>query len=367
MIRELGVEVLNCDAYRANLNNIEAAALWKQMDMAPSTQLPPHPVGPAPTPAVAADTSVCQNTTPTALMPAEVVVKMDSSSAIEISDDEATVEVAVTEERVIIKDEAIDSPRAVAELPSNKSDQTQQLMEGPCLPIAETAEATQVDQEAAPVLPEQGDESSQPAEAEKKATCLELEVLSTNTSAPTTKPVSEQLDATLPDASDPPEMVVDSPESSDLSEPPSFEELEAFEKESLMQQTTKSEEDELEEGEIDESCIVVSPVSYNRPNEPPLLLNYGEDGKTKDIKSAAGSASPSPIKRRRRLPSTPKSSEKRKHKKSSFWSPPKQDGPSAHDQFKTKACKKCSERFYFRAQLATHMESEHPEVVIIAQ
>ncbi|EJP64297.1 uncharacterized protein BBA_06679 [Beauveria bassiana ARSEF 2860] len=164
-----------------------------------------------------------------------------------------------------------------------------------------------------------------------------------------------------------PELTPNSPESSDLSGPSSLADFDSIETQPPGSDP-KIIDGKLEEGEIDESCIQVIPYSLTMSAK---MFTSSESGnKKKKWISAAGSAAPSGLSSglpRKKLPSTPKSAQtkKKKRERQSFWSPSQETGPSAHDQFKTRACKQCAERFYFRAQLATHMQTEHAEIITV--
>lgn len=371
MIRELGVEVVNCDAARAEMNNNEAVIVWGQRSNAPQpkvaiphqaamqrARVEVHPPVAALTLQPAKSSSHLANAMPIAKSP----VKVDSPSAILISDDELLDEMATTESTITIKQDADDDAmidlKSVPAPRETRSDETSRLSTNSSQGTGGAAEWDKtLNTESVQVAVATADmRSSKPLTERFTSQQREAPPAETVVSKHTDTKVAD----ILADIPEPPEMIPDSPESSALSEPPSLQELEVFDLGVVRQDSEAKEKEGLEDGEIEESCIKVSPL-------PPPKSDHCSSPRKRRI-SASGSEPGTPMKKRKRLPSTPNlsSSSQKKKDRQTFWSADQETGPSAHDQFKTRACKKCKERFYFRAQLATHMKEEHPEVVLLS-
>lgn len=372
MIRELGVEVVDCDAARAEMNNNEAVIVWSQRSNAPQPKVAiPHQAAMQPArvsvhPPVAAPrlhppkpSNHLANSMPIVKSPE----KVNSPSAILISDNELLDEIATTESIITIKQdvnndvmvdlEAVPAPR------ENISDDTSCLSINLSQAISGAAERDKTLGTESVAQVAVATENTRPSKHLTERSISqrrEAEPAGTVASKPTATKVAD----ILADIPEPPEMIPDSPGSSALSEPPSLQELEVFDLAVVKQDSDANEKEELEDGEIEESCIRVSPLP------PPKSDQRSSPGKRRI--SASGSEPETPMKKRKRLPSTPNvpSSSQKKKDRQTFWSPTQETGPSAHDQFKTRACKRCTERFYFRAQLATHMKEEHPEIVYVS-
>ncbi len=381
IIQELGVEVMNCDVARAEKNNLEAINMWNRVGSNSDSQQGAgiRPEGPVHVP-VSVRTHIPTTTrskttfehSPTmhseeGPLPA---TRLDSPSTIFLSNDEASDDTTADQMAVTIKKETIekelDFPSTKMKLdesvstlirPSQSSQSagwTAEGLQGSQLvptPAANTGRNSFANEGA--------NEFSENPERPQSAALIETAFVTSRDLNISTTPATE----TSTTAERIPDLTPDSPESSELSEPPSLAELESIEPPTAAHNDPKVADDELEEGEVDESCIRVasySPVLSGKTTESPELSK-----KQKRRISAAGSAPSTLPEQRKRLPATPKSSQRKKKERQSFRSPAQETGPSAHDQFKAKACKKCSERFYFRAQLATHMNSEHPEVIIV--
>ncbi|KAM3503556.1 hypothetical protein MY10362_004129 [Beauveria mimosiformis] len=354
IVQELGVEVMNCDVARAEKNNLEAVHLWNQ-----STSSPVAQEGAAKT-VPAADSS--SSTSPaSASLP---TAQLESPSLVLPSDDEAGEEASAQKAHVIIiKKEEVDvdfgslaaevqplplitTPRAC----STQSSEPVSLLRESQGPLAHKATRTV-----------QSPERDEPVASTEESARNNRVVSSTARAAPATPENLEHV----------PELTPYSPESSDLSEPSSLADFDPLEKQPIGSDHKAIIDGELEEGEIDESCIQVAPfsaaMSAKMIASPESSGNKKKTGRVSAAAAAAagGSVSCSGLPRKK-LPSTPKLAEKKKRKRQSFWSRSSQEtGPSAHDQFKTRACKKCAERFYFRAQLATHMQTKHCEIITV--
>lgn len=371
IVQELGVEVMNCDVARAEKNNLEAVNMWNRLGatsqntsdryvagvgvqaavQAPITTIPktawaaPHPVMLPPPPTPNSPSVILLSDDETSEQPTEsqgVIIKQEPSenqqqeSMRRVEEKYAVSSAPVPEMSPERLHQATHSPEHVERNPSS------------VIEVTDTMANTQGECKVPNDLEiEQGG-----ATAEKTAEMDD-----------TLKGNSTEVMEAAGTAMQIPDLTPDSPESSDLSEPPSLEELGSFEPLPTDNAEPKVASKELEDGEIDESCIQVaaySPMTSDRGTSSPESTK-----KRKRRISAAGSALSNPLLQRKKLPSTPRAASKKKTDQPSLWSPPQQTGPSAHDQFKTKACKKCTERFYFRAQLATHMRSEHPDVIIV--
>ncbi|KAJ3497134.1 hypothetical protein NLG97_g2132 [Lecanicillium saksenae] len=372
IVQELGVEVMNCDVARAEKNNVEAVNLWNQIGANAAVQ---HSIVKRPTAAVVAPPATQPNPPVPAQprQPAQSLASKSSDSApvppahpeplsvISLSDDETSEEGFDDEAIGAIKQEIVEKKLQSFDMNLEKDVSTTEARDLTPSEPGKSAEQmvdrtedcqakldTTINAQDKPLAHEKAGSCESP-EKEGSESIIEEERAQTAT-------IAETADCT-------PDLTPDSPESSELSEPPSLEELECFEPLPLGPGDSKVINEELEEGEIDESCIQVAPYS---PSVASAAITTSEAQKLKKRRriSAAGSAQSPPKMRRKKLPVTPQSSRSRSKERKSFSSP-QEVGPSAHDQFKTKACKKCSERFYFRAQLATHMKSEHPEVVIL--
>ncbi|KAK8142036.1 hypothetical protein G3M48_009465, partial [Beauveria asiatica] len=335
IVQELGVEVMNCDVARADKNNLEAVHLWNQSTSSPVAREGAAEVRGNAKVSVWEPISTTAQTVPAAAClpsasPASASfprAQLESHSLVLASDvrvdEEAPAEKA---DVIMIKKEDVDvgfsslpaevQPHSVMTTPSCCSTQPSEpasLLKESQGPLAHKATRS--------VLSPERDEPVTSPKASAGKSCA---VSSTAQAAPATPENLERV----------PELTPNSPESSDLSEPSSLADFDSLEKQSMGSDPKVTIDGELEEGEIDESCIRVAPCS-GLP--------------------------------RKKLPSTPKSAQKKKkRRRTSFWSPPdRETGPSAHDQFKTRACKKCAERFYFRAQLATHMQTKHVEIITV--
>lgn len=381
IIQELGVEVMNCDAARAEKNNLEAISMWNRVGSNSDSQQGAgiRPEGPVHVP-VSVRTHIPTTTrskstfehyptmhSETGPLP---TTRLDSPSTILLSNDEASEDTTADQMAVIIKKETIEKE---LDFPSTrmKLDESVSTLIRPSESSQSagwTAEGLQGSQLVPTLAANTGRNSfanegingfSENPERPQSAALVEKASATSRDLDISTTPATE----TSTTAVRIPDLTPDSPESSELSEPPSLAELESLEPPTASNNDPKVVDDELEEGEVDESCIRVasySPVLSGKTIGSPELSK-----KQKRRISAAGSAPSTLPEQRKRLPATPKSSQRKKKERQSFRSPAQETGPSAHDQFKTKACKKCSERFYFRAQLATHMNSEHPEVIIV--
>lgn len=373
IVQELGVEVMNCDAARAEKNNLEAVNVWHQVG---SNSGPQQGAGTRPEVQVHVPVSVRTHipTTTSGYSPtmhseqrSVPTTRFVSPSAILLSDDEASEDTTADQVALTIKQETPekelnllsrknpDEPASTPNRPSHSSQATGWTVEGlqgsQTVP-ASSANTGKTSSEGVNRFSEEFEGPQSTGSVEKAfAASGNLE---TSTTAATEAPASaEQI----------PDLTPDSPESSELSESPSLTEVESVESRSARNDDPKVADGELEEGEVDESCIRVascSPVLSGK-----TLASPDSSKKQKRRISAAGSVPSKPLEQRKRLPATPESSQKKRKERQSFRSPAQETGPSAHDQFKTKACRKCPERFYFRAQLATHMNSEHPEVIIV--
>lgn len=381
MIRELGVEVMNCDVALANQNNCDAYNMWSQVG---SNSGPPRvavmqPEAPfhvqvpvrAPNPTSARSRSVSHYTPTVHSEPTPPPrAQLDSPSVTFLSDDEAGEEATEQLAAVEIKQEITERKLELLSMEENlgTSSRTPSCSPQSSGPVGQTTEDLQAGQKEPTSVPNppgnadtaqdvtnisQGPGTQQIAAAVEKK-CTASADLKISTTAATESPV---------DAGKIPDLTPDSPESSELSEAPSLEDMETFEPHSTQDKDPMVVDGELEEGEIDESCIQVSPCPPVQSAETDASPSPAK--KTKRRISAAGSAPASPI-RRKKLPTAPYRAPKKRSVRKPVSRTASQDtGPSAHDQFKTRACKKCHERFYFRSQLATHMSNEHFEVIIL--
>ncbi|KAJ6789444.1 hypothetical protein PWT90_00245 [Aphanocladium album] len=371
MVQELGVEVMNCDVALAEKNNMEAVNMWNQLGSSSATQqgyvarpaaptiAPPFAELTAPPPSQPRQLAqhVPLMSSDPALLPP---TRSESPAIVSLSDDEVSEEGGGDPETGSVKQEVVEKQMQSIEMKSSNNNASFVSVRAltPSENVEEmtdTVESCQTEFHTATKAVEdkpldEADEASESREKEDEESTAEGHTA---------------VEAAVAEIADHiPDLTPDSPESSDLSEPPCLEDLESFVPLSLDHQDLKSANEDLEEGEIDESCIHVSLRSPAASGKTIVSPEGGKQKKRRRI-TAVGSKQSTPRTRRKKLPSTPQSSHSRSKERQSLWSPPQEAGPSAHDQFKTKACKKCSERFYFRAQLATHMESEHPEVVIL--
>ncbi|EGX90034.1 hypothetical protein CCM_06454 [Cordyceps militaris CM01] len=362
IVRELGVEVMNCDAARAEKNNLDAVNIWNRSDPTTAghqdTSISPHGMLNNQTPLL---TAISATPNPDSQFPISVRIEygslprtqLISPSTVSLSDDEGE-NMAVSRESVVIKKEPIENELDPSPVATHRAQSTDAPSCSPqsSEPVGGTTEGLETSPTAS--LPTRPNKCGQiPAQAAQEERTVEPPAKE-STAGDVSKVVTERPAETRDMPEQTPDLTPDSPSSSELSEPPSLEELDSFETRATKADAPKVIDADLEEGEIDESCIRVAPCS-------PVTLSKTIASSTPKKKrriTAAGSASGS---RRTKLPSTPKSAQKKRRERQSFWSPSQMSGPSAHDQFKTKPCKKCPERFYFRAQLATHMMSEHPD------
>ncbi|ATY61638.1 hypothetical protein A9K55_008746 [Cordyceps militaris] len=366
IVRELGVEVMNCDAARAEKNNLDAVNIWNRSDPTTAghqdTSISPHGMLNNQTPLL---TAISATPKPDSQFPISVRIEygslprtqLISPSTVSLSDDEGE-NMTVSRESVVIKKEPIENELDPSPVATHRAQSTDAPSCSPqsSEPVGGTTEGLETSPTAS--LPTRPNKCGQiPAQAAQEERTVEPPAKE-STAGDVSKVVTERPAETRDMPEQTPDLTPDSPSSSELSEPPSLEELDSFDTRATKADAPKVVDGDLEEGEIDESCIRVAPCS-------PVTLSKTIASSTPKKKrriSAAGSASAS---RRTKLPSTPKSAQKKRRERQSFWSPSQMSGPSAHDQFKTKPCKKCPERFYFRAQLATHMMSEHPDVIIV--
>ncbi|KAM3442390.1 hypothetical protein MY4824_000984 [Beauveria thailandica] len=336
IVQELGVEVMNCDVARADKNNLEAVHLWNQSTSSPVAREGAAEVRGNAKASVWEPISTTTQTVPAAaclssVSPASSTsfprAQLESHSLVLASDvrvgEEAPAEKA---DVIMIKKEDVDV--GFSSLPAEV--QPHSLMTTPRCCSAQSSEPASLLKEGQGPLAHKATRTAQSPERDEPVTSPEASagksraVSSTAQAAPATPEHLERV----------PELTPNSPGSSDLSEPSSLADFDSLDKQSIGRDPKVMIDGELEEGEIDESCIRAAPCS-GLP--------------------------------RKKLPSTPKSAQKKKRRRrTSFWSPPdRETGPSAHDQFKTRACKKCAERFYFRAQLATHMQTKHVEIITV--
>ncbi|OAA43445.1 hypothetical protein BBO_04588 [Beauveria brongniartii RCEF 3172] len=374
IVQELGVEVMNCDVARAEKNNLEAVHLWNQSASSPVAQEGAAEVRVNAKISVREPISITTQTVPAAdcllsASPASAslpTAQLESPSLVLPSEDEAGKEESAQKAHVIIiKKEEVDvgfsslaaevQPHPLITTPracSTQSSEPVSLLKESQGPLSHKATRTVQS-------PERDEPVISPEESARRISV----VSSTAKAAPATPENLEHV----------PELTPNSPESSDLSEPSSLADFDSLEKQSIGSDPKVIIDGELEEGEIDESCIRVAPcsaaMSAKMMASPESSGNKKKRGGISAAAAAADAAGSVPCSGlpRKKLPSTPKSAQKqKKRKRQSFWSPSSQEtGPSAHDQFKTRACKKCAERFYFRAQLATHMQTEHCEIITV--
>ncbi|OAA60031.1 Zinc finger, C2H2 [Cordyceps fumosorosea ARSEF 2679] len=371
IVRELGVEVMHCDAARAEKNNLDAVNLWNfaasssaspvesplaqqatvlRRDVVVPVQEPVRapPVSTLPRSASRASPAVQPEP---ALLPQ---TQRDSPSIVLLSDDEEEDQPAVTIKREREEKESISFPAKVEQetritpVPAEASE-----LAGRAIEALKASRAPSV-----PPLHERDELPTQPLRTSQSPEKLQtVEPPAKDSTIPAaSETVTERAVVTRDAPESIPDLEPDSPQSSELSEAPSLQDLDSFAPGPAQADAPEVADDELEEGEITESTIEVVPWAPVRED----TTASPDSGKKKKKRRISGAISSSGT-QRKKLPWTPKSSQK-KAGRQSFWSP-SQEGPSAHDQFKTRACKKCSERFYFRAQLATHMKTEHPEVV----
>ncbi|KAM0737795.1 hypothetical protein ACQRIT_007799 [Beauveria bassiana] len=378
IVQELGVEVMNCDVARADKNNLDAVHLWNQSTSSPAAQECAAEVQGNARISVRAPISVTTQTVPAAdcllsASPASAslpTARLESPSIVLLSKDEVGEEATAQKADVVIKTEKMDvdfsflatkvHPHSLittancstqssepASLPTERLETNRESSSSVSKLESREPLALQVARNV------QSPERDEPVVSPEKSAKDSSAVAST-AKAPGTPENVEHI----------PELTPNSPESSDLSEPSSLADFDAIETQSPGSDP-KIIDGKLEEGEIDETCIQVIPYS---PTMSAKIFKSSESGNKKKRISAAGSA-PSSELPRKKLPSTPKSAQtkekKKKRERQSFWSPSQETGPSAHDQFKTRACKQCAERFYFRAQLATHMQTEHAEIITV--
>ncbi|KAM3445223.1 hypothetical protein NHJ13734_000561 [Beauveria thailandica] len=372
IVQELGVEVMNCDVARAEKNNLEAVHLWNQSTSSPVAREGAAEVRvnakvsvwePISTTAQTVPAAAClpsASPAPSASFPR---AQLESHSLVLASDVRADEEAPAEKADVImIKKEDVDV--GFSSLPAEV--QPHSLMTTPRCCSAQPSEPASLLKESQGPLAHkatrtvQSPERDEPVASPEASAGKSCAVSSTAQAAPATPQHLERV----------PELTPNSPESSDLSEPSSLADFDSLEKQSIGRDPKVTIDGELEEGEIDESCIRVAPcpaaMSARRIASPEPSGNQKKRGISAAAAAAGGSVPCSGLPRKK-LPSTPKSAQKKKkRRRTSFWSPPSREtGPSAHDQFKTRACKKCAERFYFRAQLATHMQTEHVEIITV--
>ncbi|KAM3556889.1 hypothetical protein ARSEF4850_005316 [Beauveria asiatica] len=335
IVRELGVEVINCDVARADKNNLEAVHLWNQSTSSPAARQGAAEVRVNAKVSVWEPISTTTQTVPAAAClpgasPASASfprARLESHSLVLASDVRADEEAPAEKADVItIKKEDVDV--GFGSLPAEARPHS--VMTTPRCCSAQSSEPASLLKESQGPLAHKAARTVQSPERDEPVTCPEASAGKGGVASSTAKAAPaapEHLERV-------PELTPNSPESSDLSEPSSLADFGSLEKQSIGRDPKVMIDGELEEGEMDESCIRVAPCS-GLP--------------------------------RKKLPSTPKSAQKKKRRRrTSFWSPPSREtGPSAHDQFKTRACKKCAERFYFRAQLATHMQTKHVEIITV--
>ncbi|OAQ98107.1 hypothetical protein LLEC1_00796 [Akanthomyces lecanii] len=361
IIQELGVEVMNCDVARAEKSNLEAVDMWNRVgsnsrpqngaDIRPETSIripvPAQTHGPTTSrPGSISGYSPALCSVPVTPPPARI----DSPSTVLCSDVESSSDTTADQKNVNIKIETTEkeldsfttrpsvgesaSSQICPTQPSQPAGRATGSLDGSSKGLTPTANAG-----SNLLATDGGFEVSESTERPQSVRANEKSLDASGGSETSTTPATEKSDI----AEHVPDLTPDSPDSSELSEPP-----------------TLVADDELEEGEVDESCIRVASCSTIQSDRTPRSSQPNK--KQKRRISAAGSAPSTPSEQRKRLPATPKSSQKKRKQRQAFRSPAQETGPSAHDQFKTRACKKCPERFYFRAQLATHMNSEHPEL-----
>ncbi|KAM3501957.1 hypothetical protein MY11210_009220 [Beauveria gryllotalpidicola] len=376
IVQELGVEVMNCDVARAEKNNLEAVHLWNQYTSSPGAQegaaqmqVNARISGRAPisitTQAVrAADCSSSASpasaSLPTAQLESPITVLLPEH---EVGDEATagTADVRIKREKVDVDFSCLATkvqPHSLTTTPSRST----QSSEPASLPT-ESLETSRKSPISASKVVSQGPLAQQVARIVQSPERDEP-VVSPEESAKDGSSVvtgTEKATGTPENVEHIPELTPNSPESSDLSEPSSLADFDSFETQPIGS-GPKVIDGELDEGEIDESCIQVAPCS---PAVSEKMIACPESGYKKRRRISAAGSAPSSGLPRKKLPSTPKSAQKKKRERRSFWSPSQETGPSAHDQFKTRACKKCAERFYFRAQLAMHMQNEHPEVITV--
>lgn len=375
IVQELGVEVMNCDIARADKNNLDAVHLWNQSTSSPAAQECAAEVQGNAKISVRAPISITTETVPAAdcllsASPASAslpTAQIESPSIVLLSD-EVGEEASPQKADVMIKTEKMDVDFSLlaTKVQPHSLITTASCSTQSCEPARLPTERLETSRESSSSVSKlesreplalqvarnvQSPERDEPVVSPEKS-AKDISVVASTAKAPGTPENVEHI----------PELTPNSPESSDLSEPSSLADFDAIETQSPGSDP-KIIDGKLEEGEIDESCIQVIPYSSTMSAK---IFTSSEFDKKKQRISAAGSA-PSSGLPRKKLPSTPKSAQtkKKKRERQSFWSPSQETGPSAHDQFKTRACKQCAERFYFRAQLATHMQTEHAEIITV--